>query len=230
MTQPPEAQPGQLGQTQPRPWQRRADELAGAAYADGAPTSWFDRVYSEGAAGTTSMPWDRETPHPLLADWAAASELRGEGRRAVVVGCGLGADAEFVAGAGYATTGFDLAPAAIAEARRRYTGSAVDYRVADLTDLPSAWGQAFDLVVEIHTLQAVPDPPRTAMAAGVRSLLAPGGTLVLIAFRHDGSVAADDGPPFPLTEEFVTSLATDGVQLVGLERHDGPLWRAVYRG
>ena len=212
-----------------RAWNGRADELAAEAYREGAPTAWFDRLYAEGAAGTTTMPWDRDAPYPLLAEWADTVDLTGEGKRAVVVGCGLGADAEFLAGRGFVTTGFDIAPSAIEEASRRHPDSGVDYRTADLLALPEPWRGAYDLVVEIFTLQALPEPPRADAAVGVRSLVAPGGTLLLIAFRQDGSQPADEGPPFPLTEEFVTAMATGGLQIATLERRDGPLWRVSYR-
>lgn len=212
-----------------RRWNERADELSAQAYAEGSPTAWFDHLYAEGASGRTSWAWDRDAPHPQLVMWAESVDLAGQGLRAVVVGCGLGADAEYFAGRGFATTAFDLAPHAIAEVRRRRPGSPVDYQVADLRRLPPEWLGAFDLVVEIFTLQAVPDPPRAQMAAAVRSLVAPGGTLFLVAFRNDGSTPADVGPPFPLTEEFISSMASDGLAVDSIERSDGPLWRVTYR-
>jgi hypothetical protein len=64
----------------------------------------------------------------------------------VVVGCGLGADAEFVARHGFATTAFDISATAVRTAQQRYPTSPVDYRTADL----------FDLVVEIINVQALP--------------------------------------------------------------------------
>lgn len=133
---------------------------------------------------------------------------------------------------GFATTGFDIAPTAVAEARRRHRDSPVEYRVADLLDLPPEWADGFDLVVEIFTLQALPDPPRTAAADAVRRLVAAGGTLLAIFFRNDGSEALDHGPPFALTREFMEGLAADGLTLVALEALDapnGPRWRAEYR-
>jgi SAM-dependent methyltransferase len=143
-----------------RGWDRRADELSSTATNAGKPTAWFDRLYAEGVAGRITMPWDRDQPHPLLAEWAQRTSLAGHGRRAVVVGCGLGADAELLAGLGFRTTAFDIAPTAIQEARTRHPGSRVDYRVADLLALPDELVGAFDLVVEIFTLQALPDPQR----------------------------------------------------------------------
>ena len=212
-----------------RAWNERANELVEQAYRAGEPTAWFDRLYAEGAAGDIEMPWDRIDPHPMLAGWADRIDLGGGGRRAVVVGCGLGADAVYLADRGFATTGFDLAPSAILEARRRYPDAAVDFRVADLLALPGDWAAAFDLVIEIYTLQAIPDPPRSAAAAGVRSLVAPGGRLLMIEFRDDGGAAAVEGPPFPLSAGFISGMADDGLQAVSVESVDGPFWRAEYR-
>jgi SAM-dependent methyltransferase len=210
-----------------RDWDLRADELSTEAIEGGEPTAWFDRLYAEGAAGQVSMPWDRDQPHALLAEWAERTGLDGRGRSAVVVGCGLGADAEFLAGLGFRTTGFDIAPTAIEQARSRHPATEVDYRVADLLALDAELVGAFDLVVEIFTLQALPDPPRTDAAAGVRSLVAPGGTLLAVAFR-EGETPAEPGPPFPLTRADLEALAGDSLTLAGLEEPVDERWRAEY--
>jgi hypothetical protein len=109
--------------------------------------------------------------------------------------------------------------------------------VADLLALPPAWRGAFDLVVEIFTVQALPDPPRGDAIAAVASLVAPGGTLFAVQFRHpddddppstgpDGT--GPDGPPFPLTRDTMTSFAATALSLVRLEALPGPRWRAEY--
>ncbi|WP_420123247.1 class I SAM-dependent methyltransferase [Nakamurella sp.] len=208
-----------------RTWARRADQLAAQAYAAGQPTAWFDRLYAEAAAGTIDMPWSRTEPHPLLVR-RLDEQPPGPAGRACVVGCGLGADAEFLAGRGWTTTGFDLAPTAIDQARARHAGSAVEYRVADLLALPDDLVGAFDLVVEIHTLQAMPNPPRAAAARGVVSLLAPGGTLFVVQFRATGVPAQP--PPFPLTRDDLALLEVGGVVPVRVDEVDGPLWRAEF--
>jgi SAM-dependent methyltransferase len=212
-----------------RDWDLRADELAHEAIGRDEPTAWFDRLYAEGLAGDISVPWDREDPNPQLAEWAESVGLEGAGRSAVVVGCGLGADAEFLAALGFATTAFDVAPAAIEEARRRHPDSPVDYRVEDLLRLSPGLVGGFDLVVEIFTLQALPDPPRPQAAAAVVSLVRPGGRLFAVAFRDDGSQPADQGPPFSLGRDFMESLDSGVLDLVRLDERPGPRWLAEYR-
>ncbi len=215
-----------------RDWDIKAGELSAEAIADGQPTAWFDRLYSAGVAGEVSLPWDRDTPQVLLQEWVEAIGLRGAGRRAVVVGCGLGADAEYLARQGFATVGFDVAPTAVRLARERHPGTPVDYQVADLLDLPPDWHGAFDLVVEVFTVQALPDPPRQEAMRAIVDLVAVGGTLLAIEFRSapDEPLEAG-GPPYALDRAAMVELGR-GLQVVHLdelEQAGGARWRAEYR-
>ncbi len=78
---------------------------------------------------------------------AEAQDLAGAGREALVVGCGYGADAEYLALLGFHTTAFDFAPAAIAAARRKHPDTRVTSLVADVLNLPREWQGRFDLVI-----------------------------------------------------------------------------------
>ncbi len=190
--------------------------LAKQSIAAGDPTGWFERLYAAAEAGETEVPWDRHAPSQFLVQWAEQRGLAGAGRRALVVGCGLGEDAEFIAGLGYTTVAFDISPTAIAAARRRFPDSRVEYRVANLLDPPPEWHRAFDLVVESLTLQALSDPPRRDGIARVGDLVAAGGTLVVIArARADGEVV--DGPPWALTRAEIDALGQTGLQPVRIE-------------
>jgi SAM-dependent methyltransferase len=213
-----------------------ARRLAAEAISGGEPTGWFERIYAAAAAGQSVVPWDRGMPHRLLTEWAADTGLSGrreDGRRsaAVVVGCGLGDDAEFVEGLGFAVTAFDISPTAVQGARQRFPGSAVRYQVADLLQLPGDWRLSFDLVVESMTLQALPDPPRAAAIAQVGTLVAPGGTLLVIARGREPD-EPDDGPPWALTSDEIEALTEPGLRVVSTEdlRDTDPparRWRAV---
>jgi SAM-dependent methyltransferase len=215
-----------------------AEEIAGRLAADsiaaGDPTGWFERVYAAAEAGETTVPWDRGEPSRYFTQWAASRVLAGPGRDALVVGCGLGDDAEFVAGLGFDTVAFDISPTAIATARRRFPGSAVRYQVADLLAPPAAWHQAFDLVVESLTLQALPDPPRRDAIARLGGLVAAGGTLIVIArAREPGQTV--QGPPWALSRPEIDALADGGLEPVRIEdltdrRMPWPRrWRAEFR-
>jgi SAM-dependent methyltransferase len=203
------------------------------ASRDNEATGWFEPLYAAAEAGEAVVPWDDHAANAQLAAWTASRAPDGRGRRAVVVGCGLGDDAEHVAGFGFETVAFDIAPTAIRGARRRFPGSRVSYVVADLLALPDEWRHAFDLVVEVFTVQALPDPPRPSAIAAVSSLVARGGTLVAVASARSAGEPAD-GPPWPLTRAEIEAFATGGVEVVRIEdlrRQPAPFsrrWRAEF--
>lgn len=211
--------------------------LAGESLATGDPTSWFERLYAEAENGTAVVPWDRGAPHPLLVEWAERSGLDGHGMRAVVIGSGLGEDAEYLARRGFTTAGFDIAPTAIDAAQRRFAGSRVQYLVADLLDLPVRWQRAFDLVVEIFTVQALPPGYRRQATHNASRMVAPGGTLLVIAAAPDMDVGKENigGPPWPLDRHDIDAFASYGVEPVrieGIPLPDDPgghRWRAEFR-
>jgi SAM-dependent methyltransferase len=206
-----------------------ADRFAGPSVAAGDPTGWFERLYQEAADGRATVPWDRPTPSGGLD---SAGLPAGDGKPALVVGCGLGRDAEFVAGLGYATTAFDISPTAVRDCRARHPQSPVDYVVADLLDPPAPWARAFDLVVESNTVQALPRSLRAAAIASTSSFLAPGGTLIVLAAATP--VATSEGPPWPLTRDEITSFETGGVRAVLLDALPSAdarfetRWRAIF--
>jgi SAM-dependent methyltransferase len=183
--------------------------LAGESLAAGDATGWFERLYSEAQAGTAEVPWDRPAASALLSEWAARSRPGAVGRRALVVGCGLGRDAEFVAGLGFATTAFDISDTAVRVARERHPGTPVDYVVADLLDPPPSWRHGFDLVVESNNVQALPRTLREQAIAQIGTLVAPGGTLLVLAAA--ATPRSGGGPPWPLNRADIDAFAADGL-------------------
>jgi SAM-dependent methyltransferase len=203
-------------------------------------TGWFEPLYAETAKQGGAPPWNRDRPRGLLEQWAEERGLDGGGTRsAIVVGCGLGADAEFIASKNYKTTAFDLSPTAIRLAREQHPHTRVGYAVADLLAVPPAWPRAFDLVVECWTAQALPDPPRTHAIQNISGLVAPGGTLIVVAVGRPDD--GDDrgpagGPPWPLNATTIASFAHDGVAPVDVRLVDDPEapgrrlgWRAEFQ-
>jgi pimeloyl-ACP methyl ester carboxylesterase/SAM-dependent methyltransferase len=209
-------------------WPYQADRLAKRALAEGDPTGWFERLYAAGAAGEVALPWDTDGPRESLAEWAGGRS--GTGRQALVVGAGLGQNSEFVASLGYDTTAFDISPTAIGIVRGRFRSSPVHYVVADLFDPPADWAEAFDLVVEVFTVQALPLELRARAIAAVAGFVAPGGTLLVIAVARDNSVDSPSGPPWPLSRAELDAFAVD-LTAIRVEEltTGGHWWRAEFR-
>lgn len=212
----------------------RARELAKIAGEAGEPTAWFERLYREAAGNAGAIPWADLAPNPHLVAWARREGLRGDGRAALKVGCGLGDDAEELVRLGFAVTAFDVAETAIDWCKVRFPSSKVDYVVADLLEPPASWSGRFDLVIESYTLQVLPRSVRGVAMARLAELVAPGGTLFIVARARD-----EDGPegamPWPLTARELATFETMGLEkleledLVDAETPPVRRFRAVYR-
>jgi SAM-dependent methyltransferase len=183
----------------------------------------FEAMYAGAEAGGAKPPWDHGAPRPQLVEWTEARNLAGGGRDALVVGCGYGGDAELLASLGFRTTGFDFAPTAIAGARRRYPATEVNYLVADVLDLPRDWQGTFDLVVESLTVQSMPPEQHSVAARNIAALVAPGGTLLVLATTREEQ-AEVTGPPWPLTRAEVEVFADGDLVMRRIEQIEGGTW------
>jgi SAM-dependent methyltransferase len=183
-------------------------------------TIWFDRLYREAGGDAAQVPWAAQKVCPIVADYLA--DHPGPGR-AIVVGSGLGDDSEAVSSAGYDTVGFDVSPEAIAWGQRRFPDSPVDYRVADLFSLDPDWLGGFDLVVEVRTVQSLPPDIRADVLRGIASLVAPGGSLLLVALAREDSVVPY-GPPWAVSQRELRVLEEAGLIRVSLDSRSGGLW------
>ena len=178
--------------------------LAEESHAAGDETGWLERVYSSAGGDPSKVPWADGKPNPNLVSWLDARPSHGG--RALVVGCGLGDDAEELSRRGYDVTAFDVSSSAVEWARSSHPGTACDYVCANLLHAPAEWAQAFDLVVEIYTVQVLRGEPRREALLALPGFVAPGGTLLLIARGRD-----DDDPegdlPWPLTKRELSTVA-----------------------
>lgn len=198
----------------PMSLREKVSALAAEAIARGEPASWFEQLYRDAAGESSQIPWAKLTPHPDLSAWLAAQDSLGSDRRALVIGCGLGDDAEALQALGYQVVAFDIAPSAIAWCRQRFPGSAVTYEVADLLALSPTWQGAFDLVMECRNVQALPLSVRAQAIRAVGATVAAGGTLLVIT-RVRETETAPDGPPWPLSPGELTEFTVTGLEEKG---------------
>jgi 2-polyprenyl-3-methyl-5-hydroxy-6-metoxy-1,4-benzoquinol methylase len=153
----------------------RARELAKTFLERGDAKGWFEALYAEAEGAAERIPWADLEPNPHLLSWLNENDARGEGRRALVVGCGLGDDAELLAARGFDVTAFDISAAAIDWVKRRYPDSEVDYVAADLFEPPPEWRGTFHLVLEVNTLQVLPSELRPDAIFAMVNCVTPGG-------------------------------------------------------
>lgn len=185
-----------------------ARKLAAQHLGRGDPLGWFDALYRAAHRHAEKIPWADLRPNPRLVDWLASVQLTPG--RALVVGCGLGDDAELLAARGWSVTAFDVSPEAIGWARRRFPNSKVEYLAVDLFAPPAAWDGAFDLIVEVFTLQAMPAGVRANATPIIARWVVPGGRLFVFARGREES----DPPgemPWPLTAREVRAFEGAGL-------------------
>src|SRR5689334_11519538 len=132
----------------------RVREIAKKYLGEGNPTGWFEAVYSEAARNSQAVPWANMVANPNLVGWLDGKNIDGKRRRALVVGCGLGDDAEGLAARGFEVTAFDISSEAIRWAKQRFPNSPVHYEIADLFASPAKWNSSFDFIFEAYTLQS----------------------------------------------------------------------------
>lgn len=185
----------------------------------GEPTGWFEPLYDAAGRDPDLVPWARPGAHPYVTDWLDDPIAAPPGTRAVVVGCGLGDDAAVLARRGYAVTAFDVAPSAIAWARRRHRRHDVTWVVADLLALPVELAGSFDLVVEVATVTSLPGVVRDAAMHAIGNLASSGGvvlTVGLLATSSDAA-AAVTGPPWPQAPSELAAYRAAGLERIALE-------------
>lgn len=180
-------------------------------------SDWFEPLYAEAAGDETQVPWALPEAVPYLTDWLRANADVGAGKSAVVVGCGLGNDAEALAAAGFAVTAFDVSESAIAWAKGRFPNTTVDYVVADLFQLPSEWQGAFDFVFEFRTLQALPLSVRTQSIDNIATLAKPSGTVLVATYTRPDDASEPEGPPWPLSMRELQQFESAGLEVVNQE-------------
>lgn len=153
----------------------------------------FESMYVQAGTDFAAIPWAELAPNPRLLRWLERDPPRA-GKRGLVIGCGLGDDAQELARRGLEVTAFDVSPTAIRRCHERFPDSDVDYRVADVFDPPPDWARAFDVVVEIRTLQSLEPGTREAAARSIAGLVAPDGRLLVVCFAPEAGQPVSTRP------------------------------------
>jgi SAM-dependent methyltransferase len=178
----------------------------------------FNAVY-EGrqflpGAGITGVPWDIGAAQPGVVEFERIGRIRGH---VLDAGCGLGDNAIFLAAFGYQVTAIDAASTAIAKAKDRAKGAAIEFAVADATRLDGFEGR-FDTILDsalYHTLDATARP-RYLRAA--HRAARPGALLDMLCFAD-----VPGGMPAPLSvsrERLVEQLTEAGWRVTDIHLTD----------
>lgn len=197
----------------------RVREIASEHYRRGDVTGWFEALYAEAAGDSSIIPWADLEPNRFFRSWAETTGLNGEGRTALVVGCGLGDDAKYLDDLGFKVTAFDISPTAIEWARRLYGETDIKFEVKDLFDTPNSWnfsqtGEArtagFDFVLEIYTIQPLPIEMRVRLVDSIANFVNEGGTLVVVTRGREDDEVPDE-LPWPMSRRELSRFDQNGL-------------------
>ena len=173
----------------------RTLEIAAEFAARGDSLGWFEALYKESAGDLDLIPWADLEPNRFFTAWAEKTSLKGNGRNALVVGCGLGDDARYLHDLGFKVTAFDISPTAIEWAKRLHADTDIRFEVCDLFDPPVEWlvknapappaaaggtdqNCGFDFVLEVYTIQPLPLEMRPKVLDALAAFVAPKGLLL----------------------------------------------------
>jgi SAM-dependent methyltransferase len=188
----------------------RAREIAAEFAERGDVLGWFDAFYREAAGDNEKIPWADLEPNKFLRKWAEASHLKGNGRKALVVGCGLGDDAIYLDDLGFKVTAFDISPAAIEWAKKLHAGRDIQFEIADLFQPFRGWLGKFDFVLEVYTIQPLPLELRPKVIDSITAFVASGGEIVVVTRGRED----DDEPvemPWPLSRKDLSRFESNGL-------------------
>jgi SAM-dependent methyltransferase len=150
-------------------------------------------------------PWDRVMPSELIEVLDSLPP-----GRALDLGAGKGTKAVMMASHGWQVTAVENVPRALAEGKRRAKQASVtiDFRLGDVTRLEKLKLEpGYTLVFDFGCFHGLNSRQREAYISGVKSLAAPGATLLMMAFSK----------PLP--------PITTGVTASELMERFGPDWR-----
>jgi SAM-dependent methyltransferase len=209
--------------------------LSQKAAAEGNPLAWFEQFYRLALSKGYPIPWADMKPNPNLVEMYDRIPLSLSSTDLLVVGCGFGDDAEWLARKGHKVSAFDISSSAISECHKRFPDSPVHYLEANLFDPPPHWRNYFNVVVESYTVQVLEGSLRRKALLGISELVAPEGLLILIS-RGRSDFESAGALPWPLTRSEIEVIVTLGFQelffddyLDRTEENPTRRFRACYR-
>jgi len=178
------------------------------------PSNWFEPLYADSNTNGEGVPWANMETHPSFANWLTENQLNGDGKSALVVGCGMGDDAIELDALGFEVTAFDVSESAITFCKERFPHSKVEFVQADLLENQPQWQKKYDFVLEIFTVQALPPKYEKDLIQNICNFVSPKGNLLVIAEVGGEERTFENGPPWLLTPQHIDSYESCGFKVI----------------
>jgi SAM-dependent methyltransferase len=194
----------------------RTKKLAAEFAEKGDATGWFDALYKEAAGDNEKIPWADLEPNRFFVEFAKKTNLQGNGRTALVIGCGLGDDALYLHNLGFKVTAFDISETAIKWAKKLHAETDIDFQVGDLFSPFPDWLGNFDFVLEIYTIQPLPLELRPKVIDSIAGFVKKDGKLVVVTRGREN----DEVPPelpWALSKKDLLQFEANGLKQIHFE-------------
>ncbi len=178
------------------------------------PNDWFEKLYSGTTESGEGVPWANMASHPFFKSWVDQHQISGNGKTALVVGCGLGDDAIELEQKGYEVTAFDVSKSAIELCKKRFPTSKVKFVQADLIQGIEDWHRKFDFVLEIFTIQALPPKYEETLIKHISDFVSDNGKLVIITEIQKEKRTFEKGPPWLLNTDYIEFFENHGLKRI----------------
>ncbi|MEA2048106.1 MAG: class I SAM-dependent methyltransferase [Campylobacterota bacterium] len=174
--------------------------------------NYFENVYKNADKDNlVSIPWANLAANSHLVDYLNVKDDMTYGR-ALVIGCGLGDDADALAKMGYEVDAIDISHTAIEIAKERFFDTEIDFRVEDIFQLPQWMFGMYDFVFESRTIQSLAPKLRDELIKIIANLVSSGGELLLHTNLQDNNTNYG-GPPWPLYKDELLVFESHGLVL-----------------
>ena len=198
----------------------RTKEIQAEFAEKGDALGWFEALYKEAAGDNERIPWADLTPNKYLVRFAEKTNLRGDNRTALVVGCGLGDDARYLHDLGFNVTAFDISRTAIEWARRIHSDTDIKFFTADLFDAPKEWFAGFEFVLEVYTIQPLPLEMRPKVIDAIANFVRFKGKLVVVTRgREDDEIPTE--LPWALSRKDLSRFEANNFKQLHFEEMPG---------
>lgn len=207
-------------------------EIAVEKWEQGDYAGGFETIYAYTQKTDNTPPWAHMSATPDLVTWVKRESITGNGKQALVIGCGMGDDAQYLAELGFEVTAFDVSASAIEICKTRFPESDVHFTVADLFKTPDNWLQAYDFVLENRTIQALPKQLYKKTIGAIANFIAPEGQLLLLCHGRNPDEDARTQIPWPVSraelQDFI-ELGLTEIQFEDIQPSAMRRFRVLYR-
>ena len=181
--------------------------------------NFFESMYENADHDDLStIPWATLAPNVYLEKHLSLQSPV-SGKKALVIGCGLGDDALILERHGYEVEALDISPTAIALAKKRHPDSKVNFHIGDIYNMPESAIGKYDFVYEGLTIQSLPPKDREKLVGIIVSLVADHGELLVYANTQDDEDNYG-GPPWPLYDDEFMLFEKEGLEKIHAQKED----------